>query len=466
VALTHELPGTALNDAAVRAFRQRVRGSVISSGDAAYDEARRIWNTRYDRRPALVVRPADTNDIVRTVGLAAETALPLAVRSGGHSPAGHGSGDGALVLDLSAMRELSIDAVSGVAWAGPGLTAGEYTAAAHERGLATPFGDTGSVGLGGLTLGGGIGYLVRKHGMTIDNLLSIDVITADGRTLTASADEEPELFWAMRGGGGNFGVATRFEYRLHPLAMVYGGVLVLPATREVVRAFLPVVASAPDELTTIGAVFHAPPMPFLPPETHGKLVFGVIVCYAGDPARGERAVAPLRALATPLADTLGPMPYPALFAFTAEAGNPGPSMVRAMFLRDFSDGEVDAVLEHMHRATSPAAMAQIRVLGGAMARVGDGETAFAQRAQPIMFTIITPFVPPAPAEAHTAWTEGLASALRPRATGAFASFLEEEGPDGVRGAYPPETYSRLAALKRRYDPANLFRLNQNIPPAP
>ncbi len=466
MALAHGLPGLGLDDAAIRAFRQRVRGSVTSPSDAAYEEARRVWNTRYDRHPALVVRPTDTSDVVRTVGLAAELDLPLAVRSGGHSPAGYGTGDGAVVLDLSAMRGLSIDAAGGVASAGAGLTAGEYTAAAHEHGLATPFGDTGSVGLGGLTLGGGIGYLVRKHGMTVDNLLSIDVVTADGRTLIASADEEPDLFWAMRGGGGNFGVATRFQYRLHSLGMVYGGVLVLPATREVVRAFLPAVAGAPDELTTIAMVFHAPPMPFLPPETHGRLVFGVLVCYAGEPAAGERAVAPLRALAAPLADTLGPMPYPALYAFTAEAGTPGPSMTRTMFLHDLPGAAVDAVLEHMHRAASPAAMAQIRVLGGAMARVGEGETAFSHRAQPIMFTIITPFVPPAPAEASAVWTEDLANALRPQATGAFASFLEDEGPDRVRAAYTSQSFSRLAALKRRYDPSNLFRLNQNIPPAP
>jgi len=285
-----------------------VKGQVIAPGDAEYDEARTVVYGSIDRRPAAIVRVADATDVARVIGLARETGAELAVRSGGHSLAGHSVTEGGVVSDLRGMRTLEIDAERRVAWAGAGLTAGEYTIAAGERGLANGFGDTGTVGIGGITLAGGIGFLVRKHGLTIDDLLAAEIVTADGETLLTDADNHPELFWAIRGGGGNFGVVTRFRYRMHPVETVVGGMLFLPATPEVITGFLAEAEAAPDELSTIANVMTAPPMPFLPDELHGRPVLMAFMCYAGDLQDGERVIGRFRALAPPLADMVKPIP--------------------------------------------------------------------------------------------------------------------------------------------------------------
>ena len=447
-------------------LRTAIHGDLVAPGDPGYDAARAVHSASFDRHPAAVVRAADPADVIQSVTFAREHGLPIAVRSGGHSMAGHGTADGALVVDLGAMKDLSIDARRGVARAAAGLTAGEYTAAAHAHGLATPFGDTTSVGLGGLTLGGGIGFLVRRHGLTIDSLLSVEMVTADGRLVTASEDDNPDLFWALRGGGGNFGIVTSFEYRLHPVSTVFGGALVQPATPNVLRSLVPLAASAPDGLTTISHLMAAPPAPFIPADRVGQPVVATLAVHAGAIAEGERAVAPLRAVARPVADTLGPIPYPAIYQYTSEGNVAGRrEIVRSMFVDVLDDSMVDALLDFMPRASSPAAMVQIRVLGGAMARVAADATAFAHRNRPVMLAIITPFVGPASDEEHVAWTEGLYAALRPHATGVYSNFLGDEGDDRVREAYPTPTLARLAAVKRTWDPENAFRLNQNIRPA-
>jgi FAD/FMN-containing dehydrogenase len=404
---------------------------------------------------------------VKTVTFAAESGLELSVRAGGHSIPGYSVTEGGIMLDLSTMKGLHIDPERRLAWAQPGVTAGEYTVAAGAHGLATPFGDAGSVGLAGLTLGGGIGFLVRKYGMTIDSLVSVEVVTADGRIVTASDVVNQDLFWAIRGGGGNFGVVTRFQFRLVPVGMTLSGALFLPLTRDVLRGLVPIAASAPEELTTISMVTSmTPPLPFIPEEHHFKPSIIMLFVHASDDiAAGQAALEPFRQLATPLAEAAFPMPYPGIYEFTAEAGKPGPSVFRSLMLDALDDEAVDEILARMAAPSSPMAMVQIRVLGGAMARVPAGATAFAHRDANVMFALLTPFADPAELPVHEAWTVDFFAALRPKGTGVYANFLAAESEERIREAYPAATYDRLAEVKRRYDPDNLFRMNQNIRPA-
>jgi hypothetical protein len=395
------------------------------------------------------------------VSLASTTGLALAVRSGGHSI--YGVCDGGIVLDLSGMRALQIDPEQRTAWAETGLTAGEYTTAAAAHGLATGFGDTASVGIGGITLGGGVGYLVRKHGLTIDDLLAAEVVTADGQLLRADEETHPDLFWAIRGGGGNFGVATRFQFRVHEVGTVVGGMLFLPATPEVIASFVAEVAAAPEELSAIANVMPAPPMPFVPAQFHGQMVVMGMLVYAGDVESGERAIAPFRALATPMVDLVRPMPYPEVFPPEPEDYHPV-AKARTMFVDDIDVDHAKMILDHLQAAAASMAVAQIRPLGGAMARVPADATAFAHRDRRIMVNVAA-MHEQEEASTQEAWVTGLAAALRQGSDGAYVNFLAEDGQERIREAYPGPTWERLAAIKRRYDPTNLFRLNHNIAPA-
>ncbi len=390
--------------------------------------------------------------------------MELAVRSGGHSGAGHSVSDGGIVLDLKDMHALEIDAQGRTAWAETGLTAAAYTIAADAYGLATGFGDTGSVGIGGITLGGGVGYLVRKHGLTIDDLLAADVVTADGQLLRVDADNHPDLFWAIRGGGGNFGVATRFHFRLHDVGTMVGGMLMLPATADVIRSFIALSEAAPEELSTIANVMPAPPMPFVPAEQHGKLVIFGMLCFAGAVDAGERAVAPFRALAKPIVDLVKPGRYPEMYPPDDESYHPIGTN-RTMFIDSVDRGVADRIVDHLGATDAPTRVAQLRVLGGAMARVPVEATAFAHRRSRIMVNCAALYDRPDQASVYEPWVKGFAAALEQSDAGAYVNFLTEEGPERVRAAYPGPTWDRLAAIKRRYDPTNLFRLNQNIPPA-
>ena len=446
-------------------FAAGIVGTVITPDDAAYDEARRAHNTYFDARPAVIVRAAGAADVARSVVFARDAGLELSIRGGGHSMAGHSTSDGGLLLDLGAMKGLHIDPKRRMAWAQAGLTAGEYTRAAAAHGLATPFGDVGTVGIAGLTLGGGIGWLVRKHGLTIDALVSVDIVTADGHLINASEDEHQDLFWAIRGGGGNFGIVTRFQYRLYPVDTILGGMLVLPLTRDTLRGLVPLASAAPTELTTISFIMAAPPAPFIPAEAVGQPVLAVMFVYDGDPDAGQEALAPFRALATPIADLAAPMPYPGIYDFTAEAGQPGNEIIRSLFLDTLDDAAVDAILAAMSEPSSPLSMFQIRVLGGAMAAVGSSATAFAHRRAPVMVAALALFEDVATAPVHEAWADALLAELRPNAIGVYANFIGDEGPDRLHEAYPAMTYQRLAEVKRRYDPTNLFHRNQNIRPA-
>jgi hypothetical protein len=445
-------------------LRAQVRGRVITPDDPAYDQARTIFYGGFDRHPAVIIRPVDAGEVARVVALARHSGLELAVRSGGHSLAGHSTTDGGIVLDLAAMRALDIDPQQRTAWAQTGLTALDYTTAAAQHGLATGFGDTGSVGIGGITLGGGIGYLVRKHGLTIDSLLAAEVVTADGQLLRADAQTHPDLFWALRGGGGNFGVATRFQFRLHPVGMVVGGLLLLPATPEVIAGFIAQAQAAPEELSTIANVMPAPPLPFIPATQDGHLVIMAMLVYAGDPQAGQRAVAPFRALATPIADLVHPMPYPAVYP-PEEADDHPTAVARTMFVDTVDRAVAETIVGYLQASDAAVRVAQLRVLGGAMARVPAEATAFAHRANRIMVNVAAFYDGPADRAVRQRWVAEFAGALQQSDTGAYVGFVGEEGPQRVRQAYPGSAWERLAAIKRRYDPANLFHRNHNIPPA-
>jgi FAD/FMN-containing dehydrogenase len=437
---------------------------VLTPEDAAYDEARSVFAGHIDHRPALIARVESPGDIARVIAHARATGSEIAVRSGGHSPAGHGVSDGGIVIDLSALRSFELDAAGRTAWAGAGLTAGAFTVAAGEHGLATGFGDTGSVGTGGITLAGGIGFLVRKHGLTIDNVLAAEIVTADGRLRRVDAHTEPDLFWALRGGGGNFGVVTRLKYRLHPLDTVLGGLLVLPATPEVIAGFVAEADAAPDELSTIASVLAAPPLPFVPEKRHGSLVMMVRLVYAGDVQAGERALAPFRALAAPVADLVRPMKYPEMFP--DEASRRLTAVARTMFAGRVGSGHAETILERIGESSATLAACEIRVLGGAMARIPADATAFAHRRSRVMINVAAIYDPSTSERSdHAAWVRRLSSELDDGDAGAYAGLLADEGHARVRAAYPGATWERLAAVKAAYDPDNVFRLNQNVPPA-
>jgi FAD/FMN-containing dehydrogenase len=445
-------------------LRSTFSGRVIAPGDPDYDKARTVFYGGIDRQPAVIVRVKDADEVVQIITLARETGLELAVRSGGHSVVGHSVTDGGIVLDLSDMRDLQIDLENHTAWAETGLTAGEYTTAVGAHGLATGFGDTGSVGIGGLTLGGGVGYLVRKYGLTIDDLLAAEIVAANGELLHVDADSNPELFWAIRGGGGNFGVATRFKFRLHEVGSIYGGMLFLPAMSDVIASFIDEADAAPDELSTIANVMPAPPMPFLPAEYHGKLVIMAMLVYAGGAAEGERVIAPFRALATPIADLVKPMQYPDIYP--PEEGEYHPvAASRTMFVETIDRPIAEMILKQLQRSKAFMAVAQLRVLGGAMSRVPIDATAFAHRNSRIMVNLAALYEKPEEKSTHEAWVADFAEALAQSDHGAYVNFLGEDGGERIRAAYPGSTWDRLRMIKAQYDPTNLFHLNQNIPPA-
>jgi FAD/FMN-containing dehydrogenase len=444
-----------------------LRGRILRPGDAGYDEAALIHNAAHQRHPALIVRAACAGDVITAVNFAREYGLTVAVRSGAHSVPGHSSTDG-MVIDLTAMRGLEVDPERRIVRVEPGFTWGEVSERLQEFGLAIPAGDTATVGVGGLTTGGGIGWLARKYGLTIDSLISAEVVTADGRLLRVSAEENADLFWAIRGGGGNFGIVTSFEFRAHPVDMIIGGAVIYDAEegQQVLRRYADYAASAPDELTTIVFMMHAPPLPFLPPESVGKPIILIGVCYAGDLDKGQDVVAPLRELGTPIADITGPMPYPAIYALTAEAGVKGHhAAVRSLFINELSDDAIETMLGQLRSLSSPFGLLQLRVLGGAVSRVPADATAFPHRHQPYWLTLINLWMDPSESARHQAFADAFLRAVQRYADGVYVNFLDDEGETRVRAAYGPDTYARLAILKARYDPTNFFHLNQNVRPA-
>ena len=446
-------------------LRAAVNGRVISPEDPDYEAARTILvPAAAERRPAAVVRVADANDVVAVVNYARDHGVELAVRSGGHSAAGHSTADGGIVIDLRDMKGLEIDAANRTAWAETGLTAGEYSTATVEQGLATGFGDTGSVGIGGITLGGGVGYLGRLHGLTIDNVLAADVVTADGQLRRVDAEHEPDLYWAIRGGGGNFGVVTRFQYRLADVSQFTGGMLILPGTADVIEGFVRLATEAPDELSTIANVMSAPPMPFLPEDAVGSIVLMGMLAYTGDPESAERVLAPFRALATPMADFVAANPYTTMYPPDDPEYHPTAES-RTMFIDHVDRPTAETIVEHLHAIEAPIRVAQLRVLGGAMSRVPSDATAYAHRSSPIMVNVAAFYEGEEDRAQKAEWVKRFSDALYQGDDAAYVNFVGDEGETRTHAAYPGATWDRLAAIKARYDPDNLFHLNQNVAPA-
>jgi FAD/FMN-containing dehydrogenase len=461
---------TTLSSATIDALRARLRGALCLPGEPGYEQARTIWNAMIDRRPALVVRAVGAGDVIQAVDLARTHGLVLAIRGGGHNIAGNAVCEQGLMIDLSPMKSIRIDPHGRTARVEPGVTLGEFDREAQTFGLATSLGINSTTGVAGLTLGGGFGWLSRKHGLTIDNLLGADVVTADGRLVHANDRENPDLFWAIRGGGGNFGVVTSFEFELHPVGPeVLAGLIIHPFSRarELLDGYRKFVADAPQELTVWVVMRKAPPLPFVPQEFHGKEVLIFALCYAGDIEQGKKAVAPLQALAKPIADVVGPHP----FAGWQTAFDPllTPGARNYWKSHDFvtlSDGAINTMLDFVGRLPSPDCEVFIGNLGQAVNRVPVAATAYPHRNVEFVLNVHTRWSDAAQDQECVGWARQLFDKLTPYATGGvYVNFMPEDEAQRVRaGAYGPN-YERLAKLKGKYDPKNLFRQNQNIVPA-
>jgi FAD/FMN-containing dehydrogenase len=454
---------------ALKELSAHFRGRLVGPGDEGYEDDRRVWNGSIDRRPALIAHCADAKDVAAAIAVARDSGLALAVRGGGHSFPGASTCDDGLVADLRAMKRVDVDPQARTVRVGAGVLLGELDRATQDHGLAVPAGIVTHTGVAGLTLGGGIGWLMRKHGLTVDQLLSVEMVTATGDTVRASADENPDLFWGIRGGGGNFGVVTEFTFRLVPLGpIVLAGPIFWPLrdSPRLLRFYREWIAEAPDELMTIVIHRKAPALPFVPPELHGELVVAIACCYAGSPEEGERVVAPLRRFGRPVLDLCAPKPFlehQAMFDPSFPHGRW--YYMRSCDVAGLSDEVIDITTEYAGRIRSPLTTFPIWQMGGAVARVDEDATAFNGRGAVATFNITASTESAEGFEEERAWVREFWSALSPHHTGSvYVNFLMEEGADRVRQAYGDDRYARLVALKRKYDPQNLFRLNQNIPP--
>ncbi len=445
------------------------RGELLHPGDPGYEDARRVWNGSISRFPALIARCAGVADVITAVRFARDTGLLVAVRGGGHSFPGLSVCDGGLLIDLSPMKGIRVDPEARTVTAQAGVLLGELDRETQAFGLAVPSGIVTHTGLSGLTLGGGINWVMRKYGLTIDQLLSVDLITADGEFVKASASENPDLFWGVRGGGGNFGIVTQFEFRLNPVGpIVLAGPIFWPMEESpnVLRFYREWIAEAPDELMTIVVHRKAPPLPFVPLELHGKLVVSVVCCYTGPVEDGEKAVKPLKAFGSPVLDLCVPKPFlahQAMFDLSFQHG--WWYYMRACDVAELTDEVIDITVDHSLRINSPLTAFPIWQRGGAAARVGENETAFGGRSAGHTFNITAVTHSGEGFDQEREWVRNFWSALEPYHTSVYVNFLMEEGEERIRQAYGAEKYDRLKALKRRYDPDNFFRLNQNIGPA-
>jgi FAD/FMN-containing dehydrogenase len=460
--------GAHLDGAALAALARTFRGELIAPGQPRYDEARRIWNGSIDRRPALIARCAEPGDVLETVAFARRSGLPVAVRGGGHSFPGHSVADGAVVADMSLMRSIVVDAERRTARVGAGALLGDLDGATQPHGLAVPAGIVTHTGVAGLTLGGGIGWIMRKFGLTIDNLLSVELVTATGDRVTASERENAELFWGVRGGGGNFGIVTEFEFRAQPLGPeVFAGAVFWPIERapEVLRFYRDWLADGPDELMTIAVTRRAPALPVMPPELVGSRVLAIAVCYAGPPEDGERVLRPLRAFGSPVLDVCARKPFTAHQQMFDPSFKPGWwYYVRTCDVAGLSDDVIEIVAEQGRKIGSPISSIALWQMGGAVARVGEDDTAFHGRGAGFTFNINGNAYSADGFEDERQWARDYWSALTPYQTSVYVNFLMDEDESRIRQAYGGAKYDRLKALKRAWDPDNLFRFNQNIRP--
>jgi len=460
---------TELQSTKIEELKAGFRGEILLPGDGAYESARKIWNAMIDRHPALIARCTTTSDVVQAVNFARENGLVLAVRGGGHNIAGNAVCDGGIVIDLSQMKAASVDPAKHRVTIEGGATLADLDAATQAHGLATPLGINSTTGVAGLTLGGGFGWLSRMYGMTIDNLESAEVVTAAGEVVRASATEHPDLFWALRGGSGNFGVVTRFEFRLHPVGPdVLSGLIVYPISeaKRVLQEYREFIANAPDELSVWAVLRQAPPLPFLPAEVHGTGIIALAILYVGEPKQGETLIQPLRTFGTPVGEHVGVQPYTAWQRAFDPLLTPGArNYWKSHNFSTLKDELFDVVIDYINRLPSPQCEIFFGALGGATARPAPDSAAYAHRDALFVMNVHGRWEDPADDKRCIGWARDYFQASAPFASGGvYVNFLTADEVERVRSAYGPN-YDRLAQVKKKYDPTNLFRMNQNIKPA-
>jgi hypothetical protein len=458
--------------AAIEQLGEAMRGEVLHRGSPGYDEARCVWNGMIDRRPAVIARCTGVADVIQAVDFARLNAMEVAVRGGGHSAHGYGTCDDGIVIDLGPMKGMRVDPESRTVRAEAGLTWGELDRETQAFGLAVTGGRFSTTGIAGLTLGSGSGWIERRCGLTSDNLLAADVVTADGRLVKCSPRQNSDLFWALRGGGGNFGLVTSFVFRLHEIGpVIYGGMLVSTPDRatEIVRFMRDYMEDAPDDLGGAIGFVSAPPEPFVPPEMHFKPICGLILCWTGDHAEGERVIAPIREAAQPVMDMVGPMPYTALQSMLDGGGAKGTrAYMKAEFMDELTDEAIDRFVAHGNDRPGPMTQLLLEPMGGAIGRVPDGGSALGSRDVKWCYHALSMWMEPGreAEDAHVAWARGLAAELEPHTTdGVYLNYTSDEGETRVRQTFGEEGYARLVELKDRYDPGNMFHLNQNVRPS-
>ncbi len=457
-----------LNESSIKEFRAALRGGLIEPQDPGYEDARKVYNAMISKRPRLIVSCADVADVIRSVNFARENNMLLSIRSGGHNAGGLGICDDGLVIDLSRMKYTRVDPQAKTVVAGAGCTWGDIDHATHVFGMATPSGIISTTGVGGLTLGGGIGHLTRKCGLSIDNLLSVDIVLADGSFTTANADKNPDLFWAVRGGGGNFGVVTAFTFKLHPISMVYAGPMLyeLEESEEVMKWYRELIKDAPDDLNGFFAFLTVPPEAPFPEHLHNKKMCGVVWAYTGPIEKAEEVFKPIRAFKAPALDFVGPLPQPALQGMFDGIYPTGMQWYwRADFVNELNDEAIAKHIPFGYSLPSMHSTMHLYPINGAAARVNNKDTAWHYRDALWAMVIVGVDPDPANKEKITAWTKKYWEELHPySAGGAYVNFMMDEGEERVKATYG-ENYERLVAIKNKYDPNNLFRVNQNIKPS-
>jgi FAD/FMN-containing dehydrogenase len=459
---------TELSDASINEFKKHFRGELLQPGKAGYDDARQIWNAMIDRRPALIARCKSPEDVIQAVKFARKQNLLVSVRGAGHNIAGNAVCDGGLMIDLSLMRRVQVDPGSRIATVEPGCTLADFDAAAQAQGLATPLGINSTTGVAGLTLGGGFGWLSRKYGMTVDNLRAVELVTADGRQVRASSTENEDLFWGVRGGGGNFGIVTSFEFQLHPVGPnLLTGLIVFPFSeaKSVLTKFARFTETMPDELNVWMVTRKAPPLPFLPAEVHGKEIVALAVCYAGDPAEGEKLIAPLRGFGKPYGEHIGVQPYVAWQqAFDPLLTKGARNYWKSHNFERLSDGAIDTIIDYAGRLPSPHCEIFIGTIGGQTTRVAPDAMAYSSRDAKYVMNVHGRWESAAEDERCIAWAREFFAKSKPFASaGAYINFLTQEEGERIEFAYGP-AFKRLVDIKKKYDPTNFFRMNQNIKP--
>jgi FAD/FMN-containing dehydrogenase len=462
----------AIGEAAVDQLGAVMAGDVVTPDHPDYDEARQVWNGMFDRYPALVARCKAVADVVHAVDFARANAMTVAVRGGGHSTVGYSTCDDGIVIDLSRMKGIKIDPDARVVQAQAGLTWGEFDAATQQYGLAVTGGRFSTTGIAGLTLGSGSGWLERRCGLTSDNMLEAEVVTADGSVITASPTENADLFWGLRGGSGNFGIVTSFTFRLHEIGpVVYGGLMASTPDRaqEILRFMRDYMKDAPEDLGGAVAFISAPPEDFVPPEAHGAPMVGIVICWTGSMDEGARVCAPIREVAQPVVDLVGPMPYTAVQSMLDAGGPKGVrGYMKAEFMEELTDDAIDVFVEHGARRPGPLVNLLLEPMGGAISDVADEDSPLGRRDVQWCYHALGLWMEPDPASdrANIAWAKELAEAAAPHTVpGVYLNYTSDQGEERVRSTYGPEKYDRLVALKDKYDPGNMFRLNQNIRPS-